>query len=208
MEVLEKLFGNAAKVKVMRMFLINPGASYDAAEIADRMKLRPAEARREATNLEKIGFLRRRAYTKEVLRKRGKKAVVTKRKTQGWTLEPKFPYISLLQSFLIDTNLIRHRDIRHKLQSCGKVKLVVLAGVFIHDPESRVDLLIVGDSIKKGQLENAIRTIESQVGKEVRYTAFETQDFNYRLAMCDKLVRDILDYPHEKVIDKIGLAAV
>lgn len=205
MEVLDKLFGNGAKVRIMRMFLSNPDAAYDAAEISERMKLNSSDVRREIGNLEKIGFVRRRSYMKSIERKRGRKTTVSKRKAQGWSLESRFPYNQLLESFLIDTNLVKHRDIRSKLQGCGKLKLVVLSGVFIHDPESRVDLLIVGDSLRKNQIENVVKTIEAQVGKEIRYTSFETGDFNYRLAMCDKLIRDILDYPHEVVMDKIGV---
>jgi hypothetical protein len=54
-------------------------------------------------------------------------------------------------------------------------------------------------------LERAIRDIESEVGKELTYAAFKTDDFIYRLGMYDKFIRDILDYPHEKILDKIGI---
>lgn len=207
MEIMEKLFGSAAKVKIMRMFLFNPTTSFDTAEIAKKVKLSGAAVRREAGLLERIGFLKHRSYAKEVAKKRGKKTVVSKKRTQGWTLNPRFPYITLLQNFLINTNLVKHSDILRKLQGSGKMKLVVIAGVFIHDPESRVDLLIVGDSLKRKQIENVVGAIESEIGKEIRYAAFETSDFHYRVSMCDKLIRDILDYPHETIIDKIGASA-
>lgn len=208
MEIMEKLFGSAAKVKIMRMFLFNPVTSYDIAEVAKKVKLGPTAARKEVHLLERIGFLKHRIYTKETARKRGKRTVVSKRRTQGWTLNPRFPYITLLQNFLINTNLVRHRDILRKLQGSGKIKLVVIAGVFIHDPESRVDLLVVGDSLKRKQIENVVGAIESEIGKEIRYAAFDTPDFHYRVSMCDKLIRDILDYPHETIIDKIGPVSI
>jgi hypothetical protein len=201
MDVLDKLFGSAAKVKIMRMFLYNPGESYDTRQISDKLKITSASVRREIGTLEKIGFVRAR-FTAVQTKKRSKKKA---KRVSGWALEPKFPYIPLLQKFLIDSNLIRHRDILRKLNGCGRIKLVVLAGVFINDPESRVDMLIVGDSLKKGQIENVVRTIESQIGKEIKYASFETNDFNYRLSMCDKLIRDILDFSHETIIDKVGL---
>ena len=56
-------------------------------------------------------------------------------------------------------------------------------------------------------MERVIRSIEAEIGKELRYASFETPDFRYRLGMYDKLVRDILDFPHKKVVDKIGVAS-
>lgn len=205
MEILEKLFGGGPKVKVMRMFLFNPGASYDIDEISNRMNISAATARREVQLLERIGLLKRRIYTKQVARKRGKSIAISTKRTQGWTMDHKFPYLSLLQSFLVNTNIVRHKDILRRLNGCGRIKLVVLAGVFIHDAESRVDLLIVGDRLKKGQIDSVIRALEADIGKELKYASFETQDFNYRLSMCDKLIRDILDYSHETIIDRIGI---
>jgi hypothetical protein len=192
-------------MKVMRMFLFNPGAAYDIVQISDRMNLSSATARKEVQLLQRIGFLKRRIYTKEIARKRGKRITVSHKRTQGWTLNPKFPYLSLLQSFLVNTNIVRHKEILRRLNSCGKIKLVILAGVFIHDPESRVDILIVGDGLKKGQTDSVIRTLEADIGKELKYAAFETKDFHYRLSMCDKLIRDILDYSHETIIDRLGV---
>ena len=69
--------------------------------------------------------------------------------------------------------------------------------------ESRVDILVVGDKINKTSLQNAMQDIESQIGKELSYAVFNTEDFSYRLDICDKLVRDILDYPHRKILKKL-----
>jgi len=48
-------------------------------------------------------------------------------------------------------------------------------------------------------------SIEALLGKELRYAAFETTDFQYRLSIYDKLIKDILDYQHEKILNKLGL---
>ena len=84
-------------------------------------------------------------------------------------------------------------------------KLIIVAGVFIQEKESRADILIVGDNVKRTSLENTIKTLESEIGKELRYAYFTTDDFRYRLNMYDKLTRDILDYPHKTVLDKLGI---
>ena len=54
-------------------------------------------------------------------------------------------------------------------------------------------------------MEHTMKTLESEIGKELRYSYFTTDDFNYRNGMCDKLTRDILDYPHKKLVNKLGI---
>jgi hypothetical protein len=54
-------------------------------------------------------------------------------------------------------------------------------------------------------LDNIIKSIEAEMGHEIRYAVFETKEFTYRLGMFDKLIRDILDYPHEKIINRLNV---
>jgi hypothetical protein len=110
-----------------------------------------------------------------------------------------------LQNFLINVEPLKPAEIIRRLGKLGPMKLIITSGVFIQDKESRVDLLVVGDHIKKASLENVIKTLEAEIGKELRYAYFTTEDFKYRLSMFDKLIRDILDYPHRKILNKIGL---
>ena len=41
--------------------------------------------------------------------------------------------------------------------------------------------------------------MEAEIGSELVYAIFDTKEFTYRLNMYDKLVRDILDFPHEVI---------
>jgi hypothetical protein len=91
------------------------------------------------------------------------------------------------------------------LSRAGKLKLVIITGFFIQNTDSRIDLLVVGDTLRKGTLENAIAMVEAEIGREIRYAAFDTADFNYRLKMYDKLIRDVLDFPHEKILNKLNI---
>ena len=63
-----------------------------------------------------------------------------------------------------------------------------------------MDLLIVGDKLKRGKIEEGIKKIEAEIGIELVYAVFETKEFIYRLNMYDKLVRDVLDYPHQVIL--------
>lgn len=205
MDILEKLFGGTAKVKIINLYLFNPETAFDTAQAADRAKVSVSVARKEITNLFKIGFLRPKSYIKEIKRQKDRKIETFRKRTNGWTLDSKFPYIEALKAFVSNINPFKHKDIVDRISKAGKIQLLIISGIFIKDPDSRVDLFIVGDNLRQGQLDNIIKTIESEIGKEIRYAVFETQEFNYRYTMFDKLIRDILDYPHEKIINKLNL---
>ena len=93
-----------------------------------------------------------------------------------------------------------------KFNGIGKIKVFLASGVFLQEWDTRVDLLIVSDDINMVKLDTAIKNLEAEIGKELSYSAFETEDFEYRLGVHDKLVRDILDSKHILLVDKLGLS--
>ncbi len=190
METLAKLFGSENKVKMMRLFLFNPEKVFGNVEVAERIKTEVSKVRKELLNMEKMGLVKRRA---------GKV-----RGGQGFVLDSQFVYMEQLANFLINIEPLHPKEIIKRISKVGSVKMIVVAGVFIQEPESRVDMLIVGDGIKKSTLDGVVKLLESEIGKELKYTHFSTEEFKYRLSMCDKLTRDILDYPHRKVLNKLG----
>ena len=209
MEIIARLFGSAAKVKIMRLFLFNPGISYDLKEIAERAKIKEREVSNELDTLEKMGLVKSRRYVREIITEKGRgkkrKKHIKKIKVIGYMLDEAFPYMVALKNLLVNVTLPSHQEISKRFSDVGRIKILIVSGLFIQDWDSRVDLLIVGDAIKQSKLENVIKNLEAEIGKELRYSAFETSDFYYRLGIFDKLIRDILDFPHIKMIDKLGI---
>ena len=207
MDILGKLFGSENKVKMMRLFLFNSETAFSAEDVADRIKAGLFSTRQELATLRQMKFVKQKSFVARVaVRKKGKEpAKLIKRKVSGFVLDTSFPYLKELQRLLLDVSLLKGEEITKRLSSAGRLKLVIIAGLFIQDSESRLDILVVGDHLKKGVVENKMKAIESEIGKELRYTAFETSEFNYRLGLYDKLVRDVLDYPHQIIFDRLGL---
>jgi hypothetical protein len=205
MEILGKLFGSQSKVKIMRLFLFNPGAAFDSEDISIRAKVSPAEVRKEAAFLHKTGLIKKKSFVKEVTVKRGKKVTRKKSNRKGFVLNQSFTYLTALQNLLINVSMTSHEEIARRFKNAGRVKILIVAGIFIQDFESRVDMLVVGDNLRRKQLDQAIKGLEAELGRELRYSVFETADFQYRLGLYDKLIRDILDFPHKKIIDRIGI---
>ncbi len=211
METLGKIFGNEAKVKLMRLFLFNPGHIYDIDAVSAQTGVKTKEAKKELLLLVKMRLVKQQMFMSEMItgtsenaKKKGA-VVFKKKKVQGWILNEQFVFISDLQNLLISTLLVKEDEIVRRVSQIGKVKLIVVAGVFIRQWDSRADILVVGDRIKESQLQLIMKKMESEVGRELKYAILETQDFQYRMSVCDKLVRDIFDYPHKVISDKLGI---
>lgn len=185
MNTVSLIFGGEAKVKIMRLFIFNPNSTFTVAEVATRAKVSPSAARREVLNLTKAGLIKKRA--------------------RGYNLNSSYLYLPAIGNFLIDATPLSEKEILKKMSKAGNLKLLLVAGVFLHDPDSRVDILIVGDNLKHTKIDSIVSSIEAELGKEVRYAAFETTDFQYRLGIYDKLIRDILDSRHNKILNKLGI---
>ncbi|MEI6396672.1 MAG: hypothetical protein WCO48_01195 [Candidatus Taylorbacteria bacterium] len=205
METLTSLFGTESKVRVIRLFLFSQSVPFFLKEVAYKSKCSISTVKRELAILVKADLIRKRKVTKEVQLKRGRSITVKKVKGIGYILNEKFPYLNPLKTLLTVASIQADESLTKRFSSAGRIKYLVAAGVFIQNWDSRVDLLIVGEELNLIKVEAIIKTIEADIGKEVSYSAFDTQDFEYRLGIHDRLVRDILDYPHVTLIDKLGV---
>lgn len=196
MEILGKLLGGIPRVKIMRLFLLNPEQCFDVADIEERSRLQRAVARQQVNQLAGMTLVKKKSFMKEVVNSRGAKKV----RIQGWCLNTEFPYIAELKSLLIEGEFFKHAELAKRFKPAGRIQFLVVSGIFIQNSESRLDVLIVGDNLKKSFIQKTIAVLESELGKELSYAVFETADFKYRIAMYDKLLRDVFDYPHERLI--------
>lgn len=205
MDTLIAIFGNPAKVKLLRFFLFNESASFTVKEIVERTKCPMALIKKELSLLEGANIIKKKHISKEIQVMKKKKLVTKKVEGNGYVLNNKFPYLDPLKNLLTITSLQADESLAKRFTNAGKIKLFIASGVFIQNWDSRVDLLIVGDELNLSKIEYVIKIIESEIGKEIAYSAFETTDFEYRLGIHDRLVRDILDYPHVTLLDRIGI---
>lgn len=201
MDLLGRLFGSSERVKLLRLFILNPTAILSPEEIGKRTRVVNRTLRQELDLLKKIGFIEVKMVTLTPVSK-GKKKVKPS-KVKGWQLCQSFAVLHPLSALLRSDLVTRRREIATRLARAGQVKLLVIAGVFIDQGESRADLLIVGDHLKKRVVEKGVEALEAEIGRELSYASMDTAEFNYRYHACDKFVRDILDYPHERVVDKL-----
>lgn len=193
------LFGNTARVKLLRLFLFNPNLIIGFDGILRRARLVRRTARTELNILEKAGVVRRKQVYEEI---HGR---IKKRRVLGYTLNKNFSLLSSLQSFLFDTAPLDSKTVLRHLKKVGKLDMVVVTGIFMREFDQRLDLIVASSKLQENKVEAAVRTLEAEIGIEIRFAVFKTEDFLYRLGMYDKLTRDVFDYPHQILIDKIGV---
>jgi hypothetical protein len=189
MDPLAKLFGSGHRLKLLRLFLFNDDTAFTALNAAFRTKSPKDAARKELSVLTAAGIIRKKAG------KSGTEFMANKR----------FKHYDALQTFLRTTTTVSDTDIVTGLKKAGSLRLVALSGLFTGAIETKIDLLIVGDKLEDRPLESAIHALEAELGRELRYAAFTTQDFRYRVGVYDRLLRDVFDYPHRTILDKIGM---
>jgi hypothetical protein len=149
---LQKIFGSASRLKLLRLFLFNPQHSFTLKEAAERTQVTSAEARRELADLVASGLIRKNRRGKE----------------NKFDVNAGFPYLLSLQNLLLNVTS-RGEEVKQRLKVVGTLKLIVIGGMFMGEWEAALDLLLVGDRIKERALKSQIKKLEAEIGKEIRY---------------------------------------
>lgn len=206
MEELGKIFGSQARVKIMRLFIFNPNEILSSDEIAKRSRVQKQTATKEIRILESVDFIKKKSVIKNIEKKSRKKSgevTIVKKNITGWVLNPKSLLVAPLQSLLVGSELLHTKDLPKRFKPVGTLRLLVLSGIFVKDGERKVDMLVVGDKLDRSKLAKLIQTIESEIGKELRYAVFDPEEFTYRLHMYDRLLLDIFENEHQRIIEKL-----
>ncbi len=188
-DALGKLFGSAARVKLLRLFIFNEQEAFSVADTAFRAKLSKDAARKEVRSLLEAKIIRKKSI-------KGK---------MHYMANPRFTHYEALRTFLRTSTGVTDTNINTLLKKSGTLRLVTLSGLFTGVPEPGIDILVVGDKLDERTLSTSVHALEAELGRELRYACFTTEDFRYRVGVYDRLVRDVFDYPHRIIFDKIGM---
>ncbi len=202
-DFLGKFMGNAARGKVLRVFVFDQSGVFTLAQAAKRSGVSLRVIEKEIKTLEQWGILKKGKFS--ITLSNGTKQIVGRQKEAAWTINPNFKYLGALSKFVHEVSPIHYNSVVVALKHSGRLTTVVLSGCFVGDTARPADLVVAGDSLNESRLEQAVRALERQFGREIRYAAFSTPEFRYRLTIQDRLLRDTLDYPHLVLLDKTRL---
>ncbi len=201
MELLAKLLGGYERVKIMRFFLHHRDITIDPHTLTQKVKGKLPLVRKELSTLQAIGFLekKRGRVTVPV----GKKGEMKTKEGIIFKLNDEFPHNEALKELLFDFKNLDKKEIASRFREVGRIKLFVLAGVFVESEKSRVDMLVVGEALNKAKYDKVLENLGADLGRQLTASFMDTEEYEYREKMYDKFVGDIFVMDHEVIIDKL-----
>lgn len=192
-DILDNLFSSRIRVKVLKLLFRNYPGSFFADELATRIQETHLRTKKEIESLFNIRLIQK-----------------TKTLKIKYSLNPGFEFFSELKDLILKASPAEKNKMVAKILKLGRIKLAVVSGVFLSSngnsgDNSVADLFIVGDEINKDRLRIFLKALEAEVGREVKLSIMEKDEFEYRYGMFDRFVRVMLEGPHEKIINKLGL---
>lgn len=208
---LEILFESIAKIRILRLFLQNSERSFALSEIVSRTQIKRAPCSRELAKLLRAGLVRQKmgrvreesGTDQKGDAKKNKSSSLKAKKVKLYFLDTNFSLLSELSELVLKSAATDRKRILQQVRRLGKIKLAIISGIFINNDTTRTDLFIVGDDIKQKALGRFLQQIESELGKPIQYTVMDMEEYKYRMNMYDRFLRDILERPHEKLINKL-----
>lgn len=194
--MIDGLFGSKTRVKLLHLFMSNPGRAFYVREITRRVDEQINSVRRELSNMLGIGVIKSDSVDNKLY----------------YEVDQSYTYYTPLKEIFSTTGKKTSTGdqnsgeitIWHKrLKKLSAVKIVILSGGFVSGARSKIDIMIVG-SPPKTQIKKLIKEIEEDEHRTVVYSVITYDDFYYRMSMKDRFVAEILDGKHTVLLDTTG----
>jgi DNA-binding transcriptional regulator YhcF (GntR family) len=199
--MIEQLFGSKTRVKLLELFFQYPNRAFYVREMARTINGQLNAIRRELSNLEKIGLVKT-TPSEGIIINDPIKAINSSR-SKYYKLQKDCLIYFELKALLLKAQVLRERDLVEKLsQKAGKLKLLILAGIFTATEETVTDVFLVGD-VKPLVVAKLIDEFEKKMGKAIRYTIMTEKEYNERKEIGDKFLYGILESKHVVIVNEL-----
>ncbi len=203
-DFLGKFVGGQNRAQLLRIFVFNQRESFTLAQASKRSGLSEKATKEEIKSLEQLDIIKEGKFTITLGNGTGR-SVQGKQKEHTWIFNTQCKYAAAISKFVYEVSPMRYDNVVAALRRSGRPTAVILSGNFVGDPTRPADLIVALDVFNERRLEQAVKGLEPVYGLEIRYAAFSTPEFRYRLTVEDRLMRDTLDFPHLVLLDKTRL---
>lgn len=180
--MIDALFGSKTRVKLLHLFLNNPGKAFYVREITRLIDEQINSVRRELSNMLEVGIITSDSSDNKLY----------------YQINQRYEYYVPFRAIFADEKIASAAKPRSNtdgwyslITDLPRVRVALLAGVLVKDSTSSIDLLLVGD-VPMVKLKNAVKQIEKAEGRELNYTVLSYDEFYYRLSVRDKFITEIL----------------
>lgn len=191
--MIDALFGSKTRVKLLHLFLNNPGKSFYVREITRIIDEQINSVRRELANMLSVGVITSDTADNKLY----------------YQVNQRFEYYVPFRAIFADQSLASvpepMRDVSapswyDTLRELAHARIVILSGVLTGNSMSTVDVLVAG-AVSQQVLKKTIKTIENQEGREINYTVLSYDDFYYRVSVRDRFISNVLGGKYIKLVD-------
>lgn len=188
--MIDALFGSKTRVKLLHLFLNNPGKSFYVREITRLIDEQINSVRRELANMLAVGVITSDTADNKLY----------------YEVNQRYEYYVAFRAIFADQDVKTARTIKSSddwrpiITQLPGVRVAIAAGVLVQGSASSVDLLVVG-AVAPAKFKAAIKSIERLEGRELTYSALSYDEFYYRLSVRDKFITEILNSNHQVLVD-------
>lgn len=183
--VLEALFSSRVRVRLLTIFLLNPGSRFHARALARMVEAQYSAIWKELNNLERVGLLLSESSAN----------------AKSYQLNPRFSILPELRSIILKTAGAGDM-IRRELEGFGQVEAAFVYGSFAAgdaDHQSDIDLMLVG-KVDLVRLAPIIARLEKDLGRAVNYTACTPEEWREKQRKREPFVANVLNSPKVMLI--------
>ena len=189
--MIDALFGSKTRVKLLHLFLNNPGKSFYVREITRLIDEQINSVRRELANMLQVGIITSDNADNKLY----------------YEVNQRYEYYVPFRAIFADEKMTKAEQATDSKQTwralfgdLNGARLVLLAGVLVRGSASTVDLLVVG-GVSSTKMANIVKHVEKAEGREINYTVLSYDEFYYRLSVRDKFITEILNGKHAVLLD-------
>lgn len=189
--MIDALFGSKTRVKLLHLFLNNPGKAFYVREITRLIDEQINSVRRELSNMLEVGIITSDSADNKLY----------------YEINQRYAYYRPFRAIFADEQLnvvetatASNLSWKDSMLALPGLRIVVAAGILVQGSTSSIDLLVVGD-VSSTRLKNVIKQIEKQEARELNYTLLSYDEFYYRLSVRDKFITEILSNKHVILYD-------
>ena len=188
--MIDALFGSKTRVKLLHLFLSNPGKSFYVREITRLIDEQINSVRRELANMLSVGIITSDSTDNKLY----------------YQVNQRYEHYVAFRAIFTGAHnealaVPKGKEAWHELLGdLPALYLAVAAGVLVKGSLSSVDLLLVGNT-PTAKLKAAVQKIEAIEGRELNYAVLPYDEFYYRLSVRDKFITGILGEKHTVLVD-------
>jgi hypothetical protein len=194
--MIDALFGSKTRVKLLYLFLNNPGQPYFVREITRKIDEQINSVRRELSNMLTVGIITSDSADNKLY----------------YQVNQRYEYYVPLRAIFADKTVeasvltVPKDDMivekyNSMLVDITGLRLAILTGVLVRGSDTTVDILLVGN-VASTKVKSVMKDIEKSEGREINYCVLPYDEFYYRLSVRDRFITEIINGNKKIIIDK------